>query len=62
MEEVNRRIAADLLIELLRAKKISPGGVAGRDEMTIDATVKLFHSLLLGISSDSSAANLNGPT
>jgi hypothetical protein len=30
--------------------------------MTIDATVKLFHSLLLGISSDSSAANLNGPT
>ena len=51
LEELNRRIAADVLIALIQQGRIKPGGAASKGELVIAETVKAYQTLLVGIHS-----------
>ena len=61
MDETNRRIAADLLLEMIRSKQIRLGNATGRNEPAIEDAVTCFHALLEGISRESKTENCSGP-
>ena len=50
-EELNRRIAADLLVALIQQGRIKPGGVSSNEGLVIAETVKAYQALLSGIHS-----------
>lgn len=62
MDETNRRIAADLLMEMIRSKQIRLGNATGHSGPAIDDAVTCFHALLEGISRESKTENCSGPT
>ena len=62
MEEINRRIAADLLIALIKSGRLQVGGAGVINELVVTDAIKLFHDLLAGIQDRTVREKTAGPT